>query len=146
MPDDDDQLADLLRRTSESVPAFVRGDMRRWHELQPHSGDYTLMPPNGGVRHGFDSSDANLDALAAYFHDGDGELEVVRTEMSGDLALIVGIERQHGVVGDFPAQDLSLRVTLAFRREDGEWRLLHRHADMLVRDVDLAQLAAVVRG
>ena len=60
---DDDQLADLLRRTSESVPAFVRGDMRRWHELQPHSGDYTLMPPNGGVRHGFDSSDANLDAL-----------------------------------------------------------------------------------
>jgi ketosteroid isomerase-like protein len=141
----DDELTELLRRTSESVPAFMRGDMRRWHALQPHSSDYTLMPPFGGVRHGFDPSDENLDALAAYFRDGDGELEVVQTEISGGLALIVGIERQHGVVGDLPAQDCSLRVTLVYRREDGEWRLLHRHADVLVREVDLARLSALGR-
>jgi ketosteroid isomerase-like protein len=141
----DDELTELLRRTSESVPAFIRGDMRRWHALQPHSGGYTLMPPFGGVRHGFDPSDENLDALAAYFHDGDGELEVVQAEMSGDLALIVGIERQHGIVGDLPAQDWSIRVTLVYRREDGEWRLLHRHADVLVHEIELAQLSALAR-
>jgi len=27
---------------------------------------------------------------------------------------------------------MTLRVTHAFRKEDGRWRLLHRHADPLV--------------
>jgi ketosteroid isomerase-like protein len=140
----DDELTGLLRRTDESVSAFMRGDMRRWHALQPHSADYTLMPPFGGVRRGFDPSDQNLDALAAYFHDGDGQLEVVQAEMSGDLAVIVGIERQHGVVGDLPPREWPIRVTLVYRREEGEWRLLHRHADGLVREIDLATLSALV--
>ncbi len=33
------------------------------------------------------------------------------------------------LVGDAPAQAYELRVTTVFRREDGEWRVVHRHAD-----------------
>ena len=56
------------------------------------------------------------------------------------------IERQHGVVGGLPEQDLSLRVTLVFRREGSEWRLAHRHADPLVHGISLEQVAALLRG
>jgi ketosteroid isomerase-like protein len=47
-----------------------------------------------------------------------------------ELAYIVEIERDRVKVGDADAfAASSLRVTSIFRREDGEWRLVHRHAD-----------------
>ncbi|HEU4973012.1 MAG TPA: nuclear transport factor 2 family protein [Gaiellaceae bacterium] len=105
------------------------------------------MAPSGGEpRRGFDDSDENLDALAGYFRRGEAELEVFRTYASGNLAVLVAIERQHGVIGDVPEQDLSIRVTLVFRRDGGEWRLVHRHADPLVREISEPQLTALLRG
>ena len=56
------------------------------------------------------------------------------------------VERQAGQVGDLPPQDWSLRVTLAFRREGDEWRLVHRHADALVHPIDWSTLSALARG
>jgi ketosteroid isomerase-like protein len=56
------------------------------------------------------------------------------------------IERQHGKVGGLAEQDLSLRVTLVFRRDDSEWRLVHRHADPLVQPIGEEQLGALLRG
>jgi ketosteroid isomerase-like protein len=57
------------------------------------------------------------------------------------------IERQHGKAGDLAEQDLSLRVTLVFRRSgESEWQLVHRHADPLVHGIDLERLAGLLRG
>ncbi len=66
--------------------------------------------------------------------------------MSGDLAVLVVIERQHGEVGGLPDQDWSLRVTLVYRRDGSQWRQVHRHADPLVHGISLEQLAALARG
>jgi len=35
---------------------------------------------------------------------------------------------------------------LVFRRDGPEWRLVHRHADPLVKGVSLEQAAAIARG
>jgi ketosteroid isomerase-like protein len=58
----------------------------------------------------------------------------------------VVIERQHGEVGGLPDQDWSLRVTLVYRCEGCEWRLVHRHADPLIHGISLEQVAALARG
>ena len=60
--------------------------------------------------------------------------------------MLAVVERQSGKVGDLPEQDWSLRVTLAFRREADEWRLVHRHADALVHPIDWDTLARLARG
>ena len=121
--------------------------MRTYATLMRHADDFTLLAPSGGEpRRGFDESDAALEALARYFRGGEAELEVFETYVSGDLAVLVAIERQRGIVGDLPEQDLSLRVTLLFRREGSEWRLLHRHADPLVHEISEAHLGALARG
>ena len=143
---DDEELAALVRRAADAAAAFIRGDIRTYLDLLPHADDYTLMSPYGGAAHGFDHSDASLDATATWFQGGEARLEVVQTYRAGDLAVIAAIERQRGVVGGLPEQDWSLRVTLVFRRDDGEWRLVHRHADALVHTIDHAQLSVLARG
>lgn len=140
-------LADLIKSTAEAASAIIRGDIRRYLSLIRHADDFTLMPPYGGgpVR-GFDASDEHIAAMERFFQSGEAEVEVVASYASGDLAVLVAIERQHAEVGGLPDQDWSLRVTLVFRREGDEWRLLHRHADPLVRRRPLEQVAPFARG
>ena len=57
--------------------------------------------------------------MSRYFRGGEADLEVFASYTSGNLAVLVAIERQHGEVGDLPDQDLSLRVTLVFRKRAG---------------------------
>jgi ketosteroid isomerase-like protein len=143
----DGDLDDLLQIAVESTSAFIGGDMRRYLELIEHSDDYTLMPPTGGdVIHGFESSDEWIDEMERFFRGGEATLEIEQTYASGDLAVIVAVERQTGDVGDHPPQDWSLRVTLVFRREDGRWKQVHRHADALVHPITFDQLAVLARG
>lgn len=142
-----EDVAELTRVMAEASSAFIRGDMRTYATLMRHADDYTLMAPSGGEpRRGFDESDETLEALARYFRGGEAELQVFETYVSGDLAVLVAIERQHGIIGNLPEQDLSLRVTLVFRRDTSEWRLVHRHADPLVHAISEAHLAALARG
>ena len=56
-------------------------------------------------------------------------LEHLVVGSSGDLAYTVGFERSHVSVDGGPRHDQTLRVTHIYRRIDGEWKLIHRHAD-----------------
>jgi ketosteroid isomerase-like protein len=69
-----------------------------------------------------------------------------RAYASGDLVVLVGVERQHGEVGGLPRQDWSLRVTLVFRRVDDGWDLVHRHADALVQPIPFEHVGQLARG
>jgi len=144
----DEEMAALVRRVTEAADALIRGDVRAYAAGIKHADDYTLMSPYGGdtVR-GFDESDDALDALARFFRGGVATVEVVETYASGDLAVLVVVERQQGVVGDLPEQDWSLRVTWVFRRTaESDWELVHRHADALVHAIDHPRLGALARG
>jgi ketosteroid isomerase-like protein len=141
------EVAELIRRVEVAASAIMAGDIRTYVGLVNHADDYTLLPPNGGEpRRGFDNSDEALDALAQMFTSGESKVEVFQTYASGDIAVLVAIERQHGVVSGMPDQDWSLRITLVFRREGSDWRLLHRHADPLVHPITPELFAAIARG
>jgi ketosteroid isomerase-like protein len=57
------------------------------------------------------------------------DFEVVAAEVSGDLAYLVGYERSAFSVDGGPVEATSLRVTHIYRREEGAWKLVHRHGD-----------------
>ena len=83
---------------------------------------------------------------ARTFRGGQVKVEFFETYASGDLAVLVAVERQQGTVGDLPSQDWSLRITLVLRREGESWRLVHRHADPLTRPITLELFDALARG
>ena len=144
----DQEVADLINDTVEAASAFINGDMRRYVELIKHSDDYTLLAPFGGEpRRGFDDSDEALDATSRYFQGGEATVDLVQSYASGDLVVLVMMERQHGRIGGRPDQDLSLRVTLVFRCVGpGQWVQVHRHADPLVHPISEDRLTALARG
>ena len=140
-----EDIASLVRRTAEANTALLRGDIDGYLALIEHAKDYTLMAPFGGApTRGFDTSSRG--AMARFFKSGTFDQEVVATYATGDLVVLVTIERVRAEVGGLPEQDWSLRVTQVFRREGAEWRLVHRHADPLVNGISLAQAAALARG
>jgi ketosteroid isomerase-like protein len=54
--------------------------------------------------------------------------EIVSAEVNGDMAFTAGYERtQASVNGE--RRRYVLRVTQIYRREDGEWKVAHRHGD-----------------
>ena len=142
----DGDVTELVRSTADAASAYIRGDIRRYLTLIKHGDDYTLMAPYGGEpRRGFNAEEA-LESTPKMFRGGEVDLELVETYTSGDMAVLVAIERQHGEVGGMPDQDWSLRVTLVFRHEGSEWRLVHRHADPLVHAISMERMAALARG
>jgi len=144
----DDEVAELVERVREAARTLMQGDVRRYFALVDEAPDYTLMPPTGGpTRHGPDSSPAGIEALEKFFAGGgEADFELEQSYASGELVVLVGLERQHGTVGGLPDRDWSLRVTLVFRREGADWRLVHRHADALVQSIEMEQLSLLARG
>lgn len=67
--------------------------------------------------------------VASWFSDSrDYRFDLVAAGASGDLAYTVGYEHNEVRVDGEP-RTYRLRVTHIYRREDGEWRIVHRHAD-----------------
>jgi hypothetical protein len=68
------------------------------------------------------------------------EYEVLAAGTSGDLGYVVAIE--HSVAASYGGEPekYELRVTTILRREDGRWRVVHRHGDP--RDVAARNMLA----
>jgi ketosteroid isomerase-like protein len=56
--------------------------------------------------------------------------ETIEKQVTPEFAYIVRVERGRAKVGG--SEDITpitLRVTMIFRPEEGEWKIVHRHAD-----------------
>jgi ketosteroid isomerase-like protein len=144
---DPDVVSQLVQRATQGHQSLMRGDIEAYHSFIGLADDFTLMAPFGGppTRSGH-YSDEQWAAIGRFFRGGkDSTLELVRAYRSPDLVVLAAIERSHVAVGDLPAQDWALRVTLVFRREGDRWQLAHRHADPLVEGISVAQSAQLAK-
>jgi ketosteroid isomerase-like protein len=140
------EVAELVEISAKANAAFVRGDIETYRKLVVPSDDFTLMSPFGGrPSHAKDITEQTWAEIADYFRNGDFEQKVVQTYASSDMIVLVITEHMEGEVGGLPRQKWQLRVTLVYRRVDAKWLLAHRHADPLVEDLPLAELAALAR-
>jgi len=140
-------VKELVARASRGHETLMRGDLRGYRTAIAITDDFTLMAPFGGKpSRGADFTDERWEAVARFFRDGrDSTFELVSAYPSTDQVVLVAIERTHVAVGTVPAQDWALRVTLVFRKDNGQWRLAHRHADPLVAGIAVRQAAALAR-
>jgi len=141
-----DDVQMLIRRSQESNAALMRGDIDQYNSLLSLASDFTLMSPFGGEPTCGAPTSEGLERIGKFFKNGSHEQDLVHAYGSRDLVVLAIIERARVEVGELPLQDWALRVTLVYRREGTEWRLVHRHADPLVDRISLPQAAMLARG
>jgi ketosteroid isomerase-like protein len=128
VPGMEDAMASPQTEVSASLDSWSEAirskDIDRLMSLySPDIVYFDVVPPlqfGGEVQRDVDTSPERLDALERFFRGGEADLEVIETYTSGDLVVLVAIERQRGEVVGLPKQDWSLRVTWVFRHEGGE--------------------------
>ena len=145
-PDPGLAVADLIRRSEQANAALMRGDVDTYLGLIALGYDFTLMSPFGGTPSRGAYSRARWDQIGKFFKNGTLKQELVQAYGTTDMVVLAVIEHGEGEVGGLPHQAWPLRVTLVYRRDGADWKLVHRHADPLARGITLEQSAALARG
>jgi len=132
----DATLRPFLLQWEKAQSRFINGDPTLWKQNASHGDDATIFGAFGGHEKGWKQVGPRNDWASSQFKESGAKqrIEYLNSGASGDLAFTVAIERQEQVrMGnqEKPAPR-TLRVTQIFRREDGVWKLLHRHADPLI--------------
>ena len=110
---------------------ITNGNPDVYKSLYSRRDDVTLANPFGGPVRGWSGVSAMLDRAAEHYRDGEAVgFENVSTVVGADLAYTVEVESYQARLGGAEEMTpVSVRVTTVFRREDGVWKLLHRHGD-----------------
>ena len=124
-----DFLSTTLPRQLKAEEALHNGDpalrLAMWSSTDPVTVLGAARPATGWteVSELFRWLGAHFSDCTAY------RFELVAAGVGGDLAYTVGYEHTSASWDGAPLEPYTLRVTHAYRREDGEWKIVHRHAD-----------------
>ncbi|CRK61400.1 Ketosteroid isomerase-like protein [Alloactinosynnema sp. L-07] len=134
MSEVDDFLDEMLSKQVAAERAIHEGDVEPRLAIWSRNDPVTLFGAAVPVRSGWPEVSRTFHWVASRFSESvDYRFEVVAAGASGDLAYTIGFE--HNTVrvnGEMTTY--TLRATHVYRREDGEWRIVHRHGDPVPED------------
>jgi ketosteroid isomerase-like protein len=100
-----------------------RGSVVAGQRLVKHPFQYQVLRAHGAEDVG--RATPASEAMSSSYDNG-----IIAAGSSGDLAYTVGFEHTTAAVDGVP-RPYTLRVTTLFRRENGDWKVFHRHGDEL---------------
>jgi ketosteroid isomerase-like protein len=125
----EDFLAAVLPQQVAAGTAVHNGESAPWVSLWSQSDPVTLFGARSSRSGAIDVCAFN-ERLGDWFRDCSSyEIQLVAAGASGDLGYTVAYEKTVASVRGGPAEPYTLRVTHVYRRERGEWRVVHRHGD-----------------
>ena len=122
---------DVIERNHTALDRFAQGDSTPLEDLWSRKEDVTLGNPFGPFVRGFEQVAETMKRAATYYRDGEAVgFDLIAKQVTADVAYLVEVEHLSARMGgrEDPMR-VALRVTSIFRREDGAWWLVHRHAD-----------------
>ena len=130
----------FLERYEAANSAFVNGDPSLWLSITTDREPASIFGGFGGLGNvGVAAVNQRYLLAASAFQPSGAEVdfEYLVRDVQGRLAYTVAVERADVLyTGHTASQPQVLRVTMMFRFERGDWRIIHRHADTMV-ELDL---------
>lgn len=129
------EFVQVVQRLQDALDAFFRGDTEPAKQLMSRDADVTLLNPFHPIARGWQQVEETMDAAGSNYREGGATaFETISTYATTDLGYTVWIERFRAKVGagDEPTAG-ALRRTTIYRRESESWRVVHTHADPIVK-------------
>jgi ketosteroid isomerase-like protein len=126
----DPALSRAMERVADGLAAMGGGDPGPYASCWADSPEVTLFGAWGPVEKGHHAVARTFEWVGSRFSDGRLVPRYDVVDASGDLAYTVGVERGTVRVDGGEPRDVTIRVTHVFRRVEGDWWLVHRHADL----------------
>jgi ketosteroid isomerase-like protein len=126
-----DDLDEALEQYHLALDEIMKGSPDGYKGVYSHRDDVTLANPFGPPARGWDEVAKTLERAASHYRDGEATgFENVAKYVTAELAYTLEMERgQAKVEGRDDVTPIAVRVTTIFRPEEGEWKVVHRHAD-----------------
>ena len=128
MTDRDEFLAWVRTALYEAELALHNGDAIPRRALWSRNEPVSVLGAKNSA-HGQQEIDELFSALANSFSDCTSyAFDLQACDVMGDMAYTAGLEHTSALIDGQP-RTYTLRATQVYRRESGEWRVAHRHAD-----------------
>jgi ketosteroid isomerase-like protein len=126
-------LDSAIEASHQALAKILTGDQSGYLSLFSPADDVTLGNPFGPFGRGRQAVEARLAVAASKYREGrNTSVELIEKYVSDTLACVAEVESGEAkVAGSETFAKISVRVTSLFRREGGQWKLVHRHADPL---------------
>jgi ketosteroid isomerase-like protein len=125
---------------------FVKGNPQPLKDVCSHTSDVTILGGWGGFEKGWvEQVERRYDWASARFSSDEDQRQIENISLvaTPEMAYSVDIERSKiRLANSQQVRSLALRVTTVFRLENGDWKVVHRHADPLV---DVQAAAAITK-
>lgn len=122
-----------IRAASErfyvALNRMARGEAGAMAGIWSQAEGTTALHPIGGRESGWAAIAGSFDGVAGIASGGEIRLEQRHIQAAGEMGYEVGVETGSLTLGGITAA-IDQRVTNIYRREDGEWRLVHHHTDL----------------
>ena len=127
-------ISQVIDQYHKAVNAFLGGNAEPAKLMYSHREDVTLATPFGGITVGWKNVSEAIDNQVTLFKEGSQiSTELIAKYESAELATIMVMEHSQTKFGGREEMSpIDLRVTTTFRLEDGEWKLVSRHADPII--------------
>ncbi len=115
----------------DALNAMFAGDLALMKEVWSRADDVTYMGPGGGFQIGWDQVLSSWEEQAEMKLGGEVRPEDMRITVGRDLAVTQNFEKGENVDAEGKPQKVSIRATNLFRKEDGKWKMIGHHTDLL---------------
>ena len=113
-----------------ALNGMFQGDLDQMKAVWSHADDVSYMGPTGGIQLGWNDVLATWETQAAKKLGGKVEPKNSHVTVGPDLAIFRCYEEGENIVNGKP-QKVSIRATNTFRKENGEWKMIGHHTDLL---------------
>jgi ketosteroid isomerase-like protein len=115
----------------KGLNALFTGDASPMNQVWSHADDVTYMGPGGGILIGWERVRDIWESQAALKLGGEVLPDEVSVTVGGDLAIVCCREVGNNLDADGRPLQVSIRATNVFRKENGEWKMIGNHTDLL---------------
>jgi ketosteroid isomerase-like protein len=124
----EDEVRQASDRFYAALNSMANGDAGPMSAVWAHSADVTTMHPIGQREVGWEQVRPTWEQVASIASVGQVRLRDQLIRVGTDLAYEVGVEEgEITLAGERVA--FNERVTNIYRREGGEWKIVHHHSD-----------------